>query len=124
MKITKQQWEPKGYASLNLTARNLRDTVARYDKKQKRLEANTNPENLVVNQRQIDVCQGNGETMGYVALTQTQTIKYKTTNTVNSMELHDHMHNTDSSEPYANDTHDVDQALNGKKFMGLSFAKG
>ena len=34
MKIMKQLWEEKGYVSLNLTAQNLRDTVARYEKKQ------------------------------------------------------------------------------------------
>ena len=34
MKIMKQLWDEKGYSSLGLTAQNLRDTVARYKKKQ------------------------------------------------------------------------------------------
>ena len=34
IKIMKQLWDEKGYSSLGLTAQNLRDTVARYEKKQ------------------------------------------------------------------------------------------
>jgi hypothetical protein len=36
MKIMKQLWEEKGYYALGLTAQNLRDTVARYERKRNR----------------------------------------------------------------------------------------
>ena len=64
MKIMKQLWEEKGYASLNLTAQNLRDTVARYEKKQKSFEASS----IAENQQQTDVGQENGRNMGHIAV--------------------------------------------------------
>lgn len=73
MKTMKLLWEAKGYASLNLTAQNLRDTVARYEKKQKLPELSSNVDNYEANERQIDVGQGNGERMGHVVLVEIAT---------------------------------------------------
>jgi hypothetical protein len=59
MKIMKQLWDEKGYSLLGLTAQNLRDTVARYEKKQRPGDASRTDVNNELNQQQIDVVQEN-----------------------------------------------------------------
>lgn len=59
MKIMKQLWDEKGYSLLGLTAQNLRDTVARYEKKQRPGDAGRTDVNNELNQQQIDVVQEN-----------------------------------------------------------------
>ena len=53
MKIIKQLWDEKGYSSLGLTAQNLRDTVARYEKKQQPDDANVTSATDELIQQQI-----------------------------------------------------------------------
>jgi hypothetical protein len=55
----KELWDEKGYSSLGLTAQNLRDTVVRYEKKQRPGDASRTDVNNELNQQQIDVVQEN-----------------------------------------------------------------
>ena len=63
MKIMKQLWEEKGYYALGLTAQNLRDTVARYDKKKKPSERSYVDASKEKNQIGTNIEQENGESI-------------------------------------------------------------